>query len=138
MTSITFTGDIAFSKYFTGRSGDENLLSPEILSFLQESDHVVANVEGPISSGEKKGADPQAPVHVLVIPKQHICCTNAVNEENASVVADIFTAIPKIAASEGLYGGYRVITNCGEDACQTVKHLHFHILGGKKLPENMG
>lgn len=82
--------------------------------------------------------NPQAPVHVLVIPKQHICCTNAVNEENASVVADIFTAIPKIAASEGLDGGYRVITNCGEDACQTVKHLHFHILGGKKLPENMG
>lgn len=82
--------------------------------------------------------NPQAPVHVLVIPKQHICCTNAVNEKNASVVADIFTAIPKIAASEGLDGGYRVITNCGEDACQTVKHLHFHILGGKKLPENMG
>ena len=82
--------------------------------------------------------NPQAPVHILVIPKEHICCANAVNEENASVVADIFTAIPKIAASEGLENGYRVITNCGEDACQTVKHLHFHILGGKKLSEQMG
>lgn len=63
MTSITFTGDIAFSKYFTGRADDENLLSPAILSFLADSDHVVANVEGPISAGEKKGADAAAPVH---------------------------------------------------------------------------
>ncbi len=82
--------------------------------------------------------NPQAPVHVLVIPKLHLSSANNVSVENASVVADIFTAIPKIAASEGLDGGYRVITNCGVDACQTVKHLHFHILGGKKLPEQMG
>ena len=80
---------------------------------------------------------PQAPVHVLVIPRTHICCANAVNEENSTYVAKIFEAIPKIAAQEGLENGYRVITNCGDDACQTVKHLHFHIVGGKKLPEAM-
>ena len=57
MAKLTFTGDIAFSKYFTGLADKEDLLSPEILAFLRESDHVVANVEGPISSGEKKGAD---------------------------------------------------------------------------------
>ena len=81
--------------------------------------------------------NPMAPVHVLVVPKAHICCTNAVNESNSASVARIFEAIPKIAQSEGLANGYRVITNCGEDACQTVKHLHFHILGGKKLPDKM-
>ena len=80
---------------------------------------------------------PQAPVHVLVIPRTHICCANAVSEENSTYVAKIFEAIPKIAAQEGLENGYRVITSCGDDACQTVKHLHFHILGGKKLPEAM-
>jgi len=60
MTQLTFTGDIAFSKYFTGRANDENLLSDEILTFLSDSDHVVAYVEGPISNGEKKGSDAAA------------------------------------------------------------------------------
>jgi len=81
---------------------------------------------------------PQAPTHVLVVPKAHIPSADAVNGENASCVAHIFTVIPKIAAAEGLSDGYRVITNVGEHGCQSVKHLHFHILGGKKLPENMG
>ena len=81
--------------------------------------------------------NPQAPVHVLVIPKEHLCCANAVNESNSAVVAKIFEAIPKIAEAEGLVNGYRVITNCGEDGCQSVKHLHFHVLGGKKLSERM-
>ncbi|MBR6728125.1 MAG: histidine triad nucleotide-binding protein [Clostridia bacterium] len=81
--------------------------------------------------------NPQAPVHVLVIPKEHLCCANAVNESNSAVVAKIFEAIPKIAEAEGLANGYRVITNCGEDGCQSVKHLHFHVLGGKKLSERM-
>ena len=80
---------------------------------------------------------PQAPVHVLVVPKQHICCTDAINAENSIYTAKIFEAIPEIAKAEGLANGYRVITNCGEDACQTVKHLHFHVLGGKKLSEQM-
>ncbi|MBE6566024.1 MAG: histidine triad nucleotide-binding protein [Ruminococcaceae bacterium] len=80
---------------------------------------------------------PMAPVHVLVVPKVHIASADGVNAENSACVARIFEAIPKIAAAEGLTNGYRVITNCGEDACQTVKHLHFHILGGKPLPETM-
>ena len=81
--------------------------------------------------------NPQAPVHVLVVPKQHIPSADAINADNAAVVASIFAAIPRIAASEGLTNGYRVITNCGEDGCQSVQHLHFHILGGKKLSERM-
>lgn len=81
---------------------------------------------------------PQAPVHILVIPKEHIPSVDGVSSENSAVVAKIFETIPKIAAEAGLVNGYRVITNCGDDACQTVKHLHFHIMGGKKLPENMG
>lgn len=82
--------------------------------------------------------NPQAPTHILVVPKEHIASADGINAENSKYVAAIFEAIPKIAASEGLVGGYRVITNCGEDACQTVKHIHFHVMGGKKLPENMG
>ena len=80
---------------------------------------------------------PMAPVHVLVVPKLHIASADEVSAENSAYVARIFEAIPQIAATEGLTNGYRVITNCGEDACQTVKHLHFHILGGKKLPDEM-
>ena len=82
--------------------------------------------------------NPQTPVHVLVIPKIHICCADAVTAENSMYVAKIFEAIPTIAKQAGLTNGYRIISNCGEDACQTVKHLHFHIMGGKKLPEQMG
>ena len=81
---------------------------------------------------------PQAPVHVLVVPKAHVASADEITAENADLVAKIFAAIPKIAAAEGLANGYRVLTNCGEDGCQSVKHLHFHILGGKKLSESMG
>ncbi|MBE6660868.1 MAG: histidine triad nucleotide-binding protein [Ruminococcaceae bacterium] len=80
---------------------------------------------------------PQAPVHILVIPKTHIASADEVTDETASLVAAVFTAIPKIAKIAGLENGYRVITNIGEDGCQSVKHLHFHVLGGKKLSENM-
>lgn len=82
--------------------------------------------------------NPQAPVHILVIPKTHIPSVDGIDANNCAVVAKIFETIPKIAKDAGLTNGYRVITNCGDDACQTVKHLHFHIMGGKKLPENMG
>ncbi len=82
--------------------------------------------------------NPQAPVHCLVVPKAHIASVDEINEENASAVSDIFCAIPKIAKSLGLENGYRVISNIGEDGCQSVKHIHFHILGGKRLAENMG
>lgn len=81
--------------------------------------------------------NPQTPVHILVIPKAHITSVDEITEENSAVVAHIFEAIPKIAAAEGLTNGYRVITNIGEDGAQSVKHMHFHILGGKKLPERM-
>jgi histidine triad (HIT) family protein len=80
---------------------------------------------------------PQAPVHILVIPKIHIPSMDGVTAENADVVAKIFTVIPKIAAEAGLSGGYRVISNCGDDACQSVKHLHFHVVGGAQLSEKM-
>lgn len=80
---------------------------------------------------------PMAPTHVLIVPKCHIQSANEVTEENSPYVAHIFEVIPKIAKAEGLTNGYRVITNCGEDGCQSVKHLHFHLLGGKKLPESM-
>lgn len=81
---------------------------------------------------------PQAPVHILVVPRTHIACADDISNANSDAVAHIFEAIPKIAKAEGLTNGYRVINNCGEDGCQTVRHLHFHILGGRKLPENMG
>ena len=81
--------------------------------------------------------NPQAPVHFLVVPKVHIASADEICEDNADAVARIFAVIPKIVAKLGLGNGYRVITNVGEDGCQSVKHLHFHVLGGKKLPESM-
>ena len=80
---------------------------------------------------------PQAPTHILVIPKAHISGCNGITAENSAVVAHIFEVIPQIAAAEGLENGYRVVSNCGEDAGQTVHHLHFHILGGKRLALEM-
>ena len=82
--------------------------------------------------------NPQAPIHCLVVPKLHISSADEIKEENAKVVAHIFTVIPQIAKKLEITNGYRVITNIGEDGCQSVKHLHFHILGGKKLTEKMG
>ncbi len=82
--------------------------------------------------------NPEAPVHVIVIPKEHISSANEINEANASVVAHIFETIPKIAASENLSDGYRIITNIGENGGQSVHHLHFHLLGGKKLSLKLG
>ncbi|MBO4219556.1 MAG: histidine triad nucleotide-binding protein [Clostridia bacterium] len=81
--------------------------------------------------------NPQAPVHVLVVPKSHIGSADEVCAGNSSIVAKVFEAIPKIASSESLAEGYRVITNIGKHGCQSVKHLHFHILGGKQLSEKM-
>ena len=80
---------------------------------------------------------PQAPTHILVIPKTHIASVAEVNAENSGLVAHIFEVIPKIAKEEGLETGYRVVSNCGADAGQTVHHLHFHILGGKQLALEM-
>lgn len=77
--------------------------------------------------------NPEAPVHVIVIPKEHISSANEISEANSAVVAHIFEVIPKIAAAENLSDGYRIITNIGENGGQSVHHLHFHLLGGKKL-----
>ena len=80
---------------------------------------------------------PQAPTHILVIPKTHIPSVDGITAENSAVVAHIFEVIPAIAKAENLSGGYRVVSNCGADAGQTVHHLHFHILGGKVLNTDM-
>ena len=80
---------------------------------------------------------PQAPTHILVVPKAHIADCNGITAENSAVVAHIFEVIPRIAKAEGLENGYRVVSNCGDDACQSVHHLHFHILGGKKMADKM-
>ena len=80
---------------------------------------------------------PQAPVHVLVIPKTHIPSVDGITGENSPLVAHIFEVIPTIAKAEGLEQGYRVVSNCGAHAGQTVPHLHFHILGGKELALEM-
>ena len=80
---------------------------------------------------------PQAPTHILVVPKAHIDSVAAITAENSAVVAHIFEVIPQIAKAEGLANGYRVVSNCGADAGQTVHHLHFHILGGKQLSVEM-
>ena len=77
--------------------------------------------------------DPQAPTHVLIIPKEHIASADEITEENAVVVAHIFTVAKTIAAQEGLTNGYRIVNNCGEDGGQTEKHLHFHLLGGRSM-----
>ena len=81
--------------------------------------------------------NPQAPVHILVIPKEHIPSVDGINADNSNLVAYIFEKIPTIAKEAGLSNGYRVISNCGPDACQSVPHLHFHILGGAPLSDKM-
>ena len=81
--------------------------------------------------------NPQAPVHILVVPKEHILCADEISAENSVYVAKSYEAIAKIARAEGLTSGYRVINNCGEDGGQTVMHLHFHLIGGVKLSEKM-
>lgn len=86
-----------------------------------------------------KDINPLAPVHILVIPKEHIDSVAAVTAENSAVIAHIFEAIAKIAKEQGIdKDGFRVVSNCGENGCQSVKHLHFHILGGRKLDVTMG
>ncbi|MGI6562909.1 MAG: histidine triad nucleotide-binding protein [Clostridia bacterium] len=85
-----------------------------------------------------KDIHPQAPVHIIVIPKEHIPDAEHINSENASILADIFLAIKEIAKLTGVNeSGYRIINNCGKAAGQTVFHLHFHLLGGKSMSDSM-
>lgn len=86
-----------------------------------------------------KDINPLAPVHILIIPKQHMESLMDINSDNSSVVAHIFEKIPVIAKNAGVEkNGFRVISNVGEDGGQAVKHLHFHILGGRKLETSLG
>lgn len=84
-----------------------------------------------------KDINPQTPVHFLVIPKKHIISMNEVNAENSQIAAKCLEAIAKIAKDLKLEAGYRVISNCGADAGQTVFHLHFHVLAGRPLGEKL-
>lgn len=81
--------------------------------------------------------NPQAPVHVLVIPRKHISSLAEVDRASDRELAECLRAVRLIASQENLSNGYRVVSNCGADACQSVHHLHFHILGGRKMEEKM-
>ena len=80
---------------------------------------------------------PQAPVHILVIPKKHLSSLNDSDRADDRELAECLRAVREIARQENLEGGYRVVSNCGPDACQSVPHLHFHILGGTQMGEKM-
>ena len=82
--------------------------------------------------------NPMAPTHVLVIPKQHVSGMSAIDEADDALLATCLRCCRTVAQLEGVdKTGYRVVSNCGDDACQSVKHLHFHVLGGKKMAESM-
>lgn len=76
---------------------------------------------------------PQAPTHILIIPKQHIRSAAEIDESNSAVISHIFEVAAKIAKQEGLDDGFRIVNNCGDIAGQTVKHLHFHLMGGREF-----
>ena len=93
-------------------------------SIVYEDDDVIAF----------KDLNPEAPVHVLVIPKKHISSLNAANSDDQQLLGKLMLTIPKIAAEQGIAeSGYRVVNNCGEQGGQTVMHLHFHLLGGREM-----
>ena len=80
--------------------------------------------------------NPQAPVHVLVVPKQHVA---NILECTPEIAANLLGTVQKVARLEGIdKSGFRVLTNCGKDGCQSVEHLHLHVLGGAQLSEKMG
>ena len=112
---------------------DENCLFCRIIageipsSKVYEDDYVFAF----------RDINPQAPVHVLVVPKEHIPSADAIGAANSVQVAKCFEAIAKIAKAEGLDRGFRIINNCGEYGGQSVQHLHFHLVGGVKLSEKI-
>ena len=81
--------------------------------------------------------NPQAPTHILLIPKMHVANISEAAQLPPEAQTALFAAIGKIAAAEKLENGFRVVSNCGKDACQSVHHLHLHILGGKQMAESM-
>lgn len=74
---------------------------------------------------------PQAPIHILLIPKEHITSAADITKDNSSIVAHIFEVAAELAAQFKMSDGFRIVTNCGDSAGQSVKHLHFHLLGGR-------
>jgi len=80
---------------------------------------------------------PMAPTHVLVVPKAHVTGMSGIDETDDATLAACLRAVNTVAELEGLKNGFRTVSNCGADACQSVQHLHFHVLGGKKLSEKM-
>ena len=94
---------------------------------VYEDDHVYAF----------RDINPQAPVHVLVIPKKHIASMDCVDGMDDMELAACLRAVRLVARQEGLTGGYRVVSNCGPHACQSVPHLHFHVIGGKQMADQM-
>lgn len=77
--------------------------------------------------------EPQAPVHILIIPKEHIASCAEISESNSAVIAHIFEVAAKLGNELGLENGYRIVNNCGADGGQTVHHLHFHFMGGRQF-----
>ena len=77
--------------------------------------------------------DPQAPTHILLIPKEHIPSAMEITPENSGIVAHIYEVAAKLAKELGLDNGFRIVNNCGEDGGQTVHHIHFHLLGGRSM-----
>lgn len=77
--------------------------------------------------------EPQAPVHILIIPKEHIASCAEINENNSAVISRIFEVAAKLGEELGLENGYRIVNNCGADGGQTVHHLHFHFMGGRQF-----
>jgi len=80
-----------------------------------------------------KDTSPQAPVHILMIPRKHIASLDEISAEDSELISYMMLKIKEVTAAQGLTDGYRVVVNCGEDGQQTVKHLHFHILGKRKM-----
>lgn len=81
--------------------------------------------------------NPQMPTHILVVPKEHIASVAELNASNSMIAAKCLEAAATIAEQEGLTNGYRIVSNVGDDAGQTVHHLHFHILGGGRMEDKM-
>jgi len=77
--------------------------------------------------------NPQAPTHIIVIPKEDIASLDEISDRDGPLIGHMFVVMGKVASQLGLAGGYRVVANCGRDAGQEVMHLHFHLLGGRKL-----
>lgn len=81
-----------------------------------------------------KDIDPAAPVHILIIPRKHITSINDIEEDDVNIIGEVFLAAKEIAKKFGIAeDGYRVVSNCGEKAGQSVMHLHYHLIGGRSL-----